>query len=129
MTYVVDTHALVWLLEGDPRLGTDARSALCSNAEEHVVPVIVLAEISFLSQRKRIRVNPAMALAHITAAPDARIFPLDEVVVERLPGVLNIHDGIIVATALLLCDALKEEVPVITKDAEIIASGLVRTVW
>ncbi len=129
MMYVVDTHPLIWLLDGDPRLSPAARAALSSPTDQQVIPAIVLAEMSFLYQRQRVRVNPATALAHVMAAPNARICPLDEAVVERLPGSLNLHDGIIVATALLLRDVLGEEVILITKDEEITKSGLVRTLW
>ena len=54
MTYVVDTHALVWFLEGSPRLGMAAQKALSDTAARVVVPTIVLAEIKFLYARDRI---------------------------------------------------------------------------
>jgi len=129
MTYVLDTHALIWLMVGDSRLGTTAHDVLSSRSDQQVIPAIVLAEISFLFQRRRIQVSFPAALAYLLAAPNTKIFPLDEAVVERLPGVLNIHDGIIVATALLIRDTLGEDVTIITKDREIVQSGLVKTVW
>ena len=42
--YVVDTHALVWFLEGNPRLGSAARSVLSLPESELVLPIGVLAE-------------------------------------------------------------------------------------
>jgi PIN domain nuclease of toxin-antitoxin system len=129
MMYVVDTHPLIWLLDGDSRLSSAARAALSSPTDQQVIPAIVLAEMSFLYQRQRVRVNLAAVLAHVMAVPNTRIFPLDEAVVERLPGSLNIHDGIVVATALLLRDVLGEEVILVTKDKEIAGSGLIRTLW
>jgi len=42
---------------------------------------------------------------------------------------LDIHDAIIVATALFHRDDLGETVAVITRDAMIAASGLVPIVW
>jgi PIN domain nuclease of toxin-antitoxin system len=129
MTYVIDTHALVWLLDGDPRLGSAARDALSSHSDQQIIPAIVLAEMSFLFQRRRIHISPSTVLTRVVATPNTKIFPLDESVVERLPGVLNIHDGIIVATALLIRDTLGEDVTVITRDAEIVQSGLVKTLW
>jgi hypothetical protein len=50
-------------------------------------------------------------------------------IVDRLPTTLNIHDAIIVATALIYRDVLGESVALITRDAEIIASGLVPVHW
>jgi PIN domain nuclease of toxin-antitoxin system len=43
--YIVDTHALVWHLEANPRLSLPAAAVLSSATSEIVVPSIVLAEI------------------------------------------------------------------------------------
>jgi PIN domain nuclease of toxin-antitoxin system len=129
MTYVIDTHPLVWFLDGSPRLSQTAGDALRDPTAQVVIPAIVLAEIKFLHGRGRIRVDLPSLLGHVTASSNLRIHPLDETVAERLPTTLNIHDGLIVATALTLRDVLSETVAVITKDAEIVASGLVAVIW
>ena len=49
--------------------------------------------------------------------------------VRLIPGNLEMHDGIIVATALLIQDSSDEDVAVITRDRAIRDSGLVETVW
>jgi hypothetical protein len=54
---------------------------------------------------------------------------LDGAVVERLRTTLNIHAAIIVATALLFRDMLSERTAVVTKAADITASGLVDVLW
>jgi len=54
---------------------------------------------------------------------------LDGPVVERLPTTLNIHDAIIVATGLVFRDVLSESTAVVTKDADITASGLINVLW
>jgi hypothetical protein len=54
---------------------------------------------------------------------------LDEQVAMLIPTGLNIHDAIIVATALVYRDILHEPVAVITKNGEITYSGLIETVW
>lgn len=51
--YVPDTHALVWYLTADRRLGKGARSALASvdNGSDHaIIPVVVLAEVMYLEE-------------------------------------------------------------------------------
>src|SRR6267142_3099374 len=125
MTYVMDTHALVCFLEGGPRLGTPARSALSDTAAPVVVPTIVLVEITFLYARRRIAIDLPHVLAHIASATNCLVYPLDGAVVERLPTTLNIHDAIIVASALVFRNVLSERTAVVTKDADIAASGLV----
>lgn len=42
MIYVLDTHAVVWFLEGSSRLGSAAKEAISDPAGELVIPTIVL---------------------------------------------------------------------------------------
>lgn len=129
MTYIVDTHALVWFLEGNPRLSTPAQNALSDTTAPVVVPTIVLADITFLYARRRVAIDLPHVLAHLTSAANCLMYPLDAAVVERLPTTLNIHDAIIVATALVFRDVLSESTAVVTKDAEITASRLINVLW
>ena len=46
-----------------------------------------------------------------------------------LPTTLDIHDAVIVGTALVYRDLLGQQVALITKDAAITTSGLVPVVW
>jgi len=129
MTYVIDTHPLVWFLEGSSRLSTAAQNALIDTTAQVVVPTIVLAEITFLYARHRITIDLPHVLAHMASAANCLVYPLDGAVVERLPATLNIHDAIIVATALVFRDVLSESTAVVTKDADITASGLINVLW
>ena len=129
MTFIVDTHPLVWLLAGDARLSGRAREIFAQEAAQLVVPAIVLAEISYLYGRSRIKVDVRDALDHIVAARNCAVYPLDEAVVQHLPTSLNIHDGIIVATAMVFRDIMDQKVAVVTKDTQISASGIIDVVW
>lgn len=129
MTYIVDTHSLVWFLEGDPRLSAPARTGLADPSVQLVVPTIVLAEIAFLYAKHRVTVDVPSVLAHVASATNCIVYPLDELVVERLPTTLDIHDAIIVATGIVYRDVLGEAVAVITKDTDITASGLLTVIW
>lgn len=129
MTYLVDTHALVRFLEGSPRLGRVVLNALSDTAAPIVIPTIVLAEIMFLYARHRIAIDLPHVLAHIASAAHCVVYPLDGAVVGRLPTTLNIHDAIIVASALVFRNVLSERTAVVTKDADIAASGLVDVFW
>jgi len=129
VTYVVDTHALVWFLEQNRRLGPRARAALSEQDADKVIPTIALAEIAYLYDRKRVRISVPAVLAHVARAPRCTIYSLDETVVERMPTGLNIHDALIVATALVFRDVLGRKTAAVTRDAEITASGLIDVVW
>jgi PIN domain nuclease of toxin-antitoxin system len=129
MTYVVDMHAPVWFLESSPRLSTAAQNALTDRTTQVVVPTIVLAEITFLYARQRITIDLPHVLTHIASAANCLVYPLDGTVAERLPTTLNIHDAVIVATALVFRDVLHESTAVVTQDADITASGLIAVLW
>lgn len=129
MFYVVDTHAIVWFLEDDPRLSKAARDVLSDASIQLVIPTIVLAEIAFLYARNRITIDLHEILAHIASATNCTVYPLDEAIIEYLPTVLDIHDAIIVSTVLVFRDAFGEDVAIITRDSKITASGLAEVVW
>jgi PIN domain nuclease of toxin-antitoxin system len=120
---------MVWLLEDSPRLSPSARAALTDASARLVVPALVLAEIKYLYSRKRIPIDLAAVLAYIQAATNCQVCPLDEQVVAHLPASLDIHDGVIVATAIMVRDDWGDAVALIIRDAAIQASGLVPVVW
>ena len=45
--YILDTHALVWYLEGNSRLGRKAKATMAAAESEMVLPLIALAEAAF----------------------------------------------------------------------------------
>jgi len=51
-------------------------------------------------------------------------YPVDELVIEKLPEGLNIHDALIVATGLVYKTELNEDVVILTEDEEIINSKI-----
>src|SRR5687767_9187174 len=110
MNYVTDTHPLVWFLDGNPRLSSAARGALQGPASRIVIPTMVLAEVNYLSDRGRIGVDLPTVLAHARATTNCELSPLDERIASLLPAGLDIHDGIIVATALMHRDHLGQQV-------------------
>lgn len=129
MTYILDTHPLVWFLEASPRLSAVARAAISDPASQLVIPSIVLVEISYLYARKRIVTDVGAVRRRILTATNCVAYPLDEQVVEHIPTNLDIHDAIVVATALVYRDVLRQQVTVITKDEAIRQSRLVEVLW
>ncbi|MFN7947771.1 MAG: PIN domain-containing protein [Blastocatellia bacterium] len=129
MIYILDTHPIVWFLEGSPLLSTEAKKAMSDVTAELVIPTIALVEISFLYAKKRIRTDVSIVRQKLLAASNCSIYPLDEQIVSLTPLSLNIHDAIIVATGLVYRDVLKRSVALITKDGEITRSGLISTLW
>jgi PIN domain nuclease of toxin-antitoxin system len=129
MIYVLDTHPLVWFLEKSSRLSSPARNILLDPAAELVIPAIALLEIKFLYAKGRIAIDYETLRRDIINARNCVIYPLDEQVASLAPATLNIHDAVIVATALVYRDVLNTPSALITKDSAIQLSGLVDCIW
>jgi PIN domain nuclease of toxin-antitoxin system len=129
VTCVVDTHALVWYLLDSDRLGRHARALLKEESSRIVIPTIVLAELKYLHHRQRITVSYAEVMDAVETDPRCELYSFDSDVLARLPLELEIHDGIICATALALTADSGDTVKVVTRDARITGCGLVATVW
>lgn len=129
MIYVLDTHTLVWFLEANKRLSRRAKSILSQADAELVIPAIVLAESKFLFAKKRISIDLNTIYNQVIAARNCTVYPLDEAVIAKMPTTLEIHDAIIIATGLVLQEALGKQVIVITRDESMIAAGLITTLW
>ena len=128
-TYIVDTHALVWFLEKNPRLANSAKEVLSNPDAQIILPTIVLTEIVFLYSKKKTSVDLNAVLSEVASSSNCTVYPLDEEIVSRISTNLNIHDAIIVATGLLFRDLMGHDVAIITKDKAIRSSNLINTVW
>lgn len=127
--YAVDTHALVWYLTNDPRLGSQAQSILTDPASSLVIPTVVLAEVQYLAAQRRVPLCFTDILSVIFDDPRCLVYPLDTFVLLYLPDELNIHDRLIIATGILYQKIVDDEVIVLTRDEEIKQAGLLPTLW
>lgn len=130
--FVVDTHALIWLLFSPDRLSPKARVELdgaLNQGRSVVVPTICLIEIAYLIERKRLEESVWTRVLEVVTDQGRGVvlLPLDVRVAECLRRVSadeipEMPDRIIAATALLL------DLPLITHDRCITASAI-RTIW
>ena len=130
--YVLDTHALVWHLEGNPRLGPQAKRVIEDPQSSLVLPIIALAEAAYIVEHGRTAI-PTVAdlLRSVLADLRISIHPLNwEVFQESLNAAVlpEMHDRLIVGSAVYL-RSLGDTVALLTKDASIAASQLVTTLW
>lgn len=132
MKYVVDTHAIIWFLEGNPRLGANARAIFSDESSQLILPAIALAEAAWIVERGKTSIPSVDSLLNALGNdPRVVVCPLDNLVVEQTVGLAEIdemHDRQIVATALILQNQ-GESVTLITCDQNITASGLVIIAW
>lgn len=132
MKHIVDTHALIWYLEGNPRLGADAKAVLDDPANELVMPIIALAEACWVVEHGKSSIATQQdLLAAVDADPRLIIIPLDRSILNKslnIGIIPEMHDRQIAATALCLAQQ-GETVAILTRDPDIRAAGLVSVIW
>ncbi len=130
--FVLDAHALIWFLEGNPRLGSNARTAIQDPASVLYLPIIALAEACWVVQKGRTGIaSVAALLADVDADRRIVLVPLDRAILDlsmTLAAINEMHDRQIAATALHLSTS-SSQVPVLTCDRDITASGVVPIIW
>ncbi len=129
---VIDTHALIWYLYGDPRLSSRAKEFIFranDSGNQVAVSSISLVEMVYLIEKRRIAAESLSLVAANLNDPDNLLTEaiLNVDVARALPRISVVQipdmpDRIIAATALHL------NVPVISRDAKI-ASSDIQTIW
>jgi len=128
MKFVIDTHALIWFLEGNSRLGLNAKAVLSDPNSQLVIPATTLAEAVWIVERGRTSLASSKdIIAAVKADERVLIYPLNQEVIEMtmsLSAINEMHDRQIVATALVLASK-GEMVQLLTCDKNITASNAV----
>jgi PIN domain nuclease of toxin-antitoxin system len=129
---IADTHATIWYLFSDPRLGSAASAFIDDTLTrgDHIgVSAITIAEMVYLIEKGRIPATALNELHTATADPGAvlRHVPFDQNVAMKMTEVPrqevpDLPDRVIGATALFY------SVPVLSRDSRILSSSI-RTIW
>lgn len=129
---VLDTHALVWWVNGAGELSRAAGSAIkrAQTGKEIIVSCISAWEIAMLVQRGRLTLAMEVSiwLSTVSQVPGLRFISVDNpiaIAAVNLPGEFHQDpaDRIIVATGRRL------GAPVVTRDRRIRSYPHVKTVW
>jgi len=129
MIYLADTHSLIWFLTEDENLSNEARGVFLKAEKGEVIiviPTIVLAEMLFICEKKGFKNEFSQFIEKIKNSQNFVFYNLDLDVIMVCEGLANIremHDRIIVATAIGL------GAMVITKDEEIKITNYIKTIW
>ncbi len=131
---VLDTHVLIWTVNGDSRLGAAARPLIEETAQTDCVAVSAITpwEIALLAERGRLRlgrqvaawIKTALALPGVNPIPIEPTIATDSV---RLPG--NFHSD--PADRFIVSTARYRDAPLVTADRALLAyatDGHIRTV-
>lgn len=126
MPFVTDTHSLVWHITDDPKLSIRAKEIFqkVDNFQDYIcIPCVVIFELLYLIERKRIVVDFESFLAMLASAKNYRIEPLCLPIIEsskriHRDKISDPWDRLIAATALHL------NFPLITCDNTLREIGL-----
>jgi predicted nucleic acid-binding protein len=126
--YAADTMALILYLEKRklPKEVSKIFSEIENGNIELLIPAMVIAEIGYLSERKRIDTNIEQVKKLIHDSKNVKIESMNLHSIEasfQIKTIPELHDRLIAATAAV-CKAT-----LITNDPIIISSGVVDTVW
>jgi PIN domain nuclease of toxin-antitoxin system len=129
---VLDTHTLVWWVNGDDALSKKAKTAIHRELDggQIIISAISAWEIAMLVAQEKLVLTMDVGswLATVAEIDAVKFFPLDVEVAMRsvdLPGEFHKDpaDRMIVATARKLA------VPLVTKDEKIRSYAHVKTIW
>ena len=105
---ILDTHALIWAVDDDPRLGSAGRAAVAESivAGGLGISAITPWEIALLAEKGRLRLGRDVGswIDSVLSLPGIRLMPiLPAIAIDsvRLPGVFHADpaDRLIIATA------------------------------
>jgi PIN domain nuclease of toxin-antitoxin system len=126
---VLDTHAWLWWVDGDPRLSADAREAI-ERSDEILVSAISVWELATLERLGRLKLIPdtrvwtrrALSLDRVATAPvTPEVGMLAGSLPRPFPG--DPADRVIYATAL------SHDAQLVTGDRRIVRHDPRRVVW
>ena len=127
MNLLLDTHALIWFVSGDRRLGRAARAAMEQEQARLYISAASVWEMAIKAARKRLEL-PYPVARYLADRIDEgysvlRVDGSHAAAVEHLP--FHHHDPF---DRLLVAQALSERLPVITRDRVFKKYG-VEVIW
>jgi len=126
--YLLDTHALLWAVEGDERLGKEARRAVANcGSDELSISDISLLEIAMLERKGKIVL--ARKVSDYLTDLQCRFMTLPiggRIAAESMNLELDQADPF---DRVLVATAQYHRLPLITRDRRIRDSEIIETLW
>jgi PIN domain nuclease of toxin-antitoxin system len=128
---VLDTHAFLWLLEGNTKLPASIRILIENSSIDLYLPALVVAEMVDLICKGKSRLDLPNLYAAIQSDARLTVVPMTEAIAlatAKFATLVDIHDRCIMATTESLLQSIPD-VALVTRDAPIRSSGLIPTLW
>ncbi len=127
-TYVFDTHAFVWYVQGRrlPKAVSRVLRGINAGHSGAWIPAMVPIELSLLRERGRSAIGVPELEATLARNPAIQLLPLDLAQAREfalLTSVRDPFDRLIIAAARAVC------APLLSADEAIAATGLVPVIW
>lgn len=128
MKVLLDTHAVLWALANDPRLGKGARKMIVqAEADDLAISDITLLEIALLAQRGRITLSGSLGKLLDEVAGAFRVLAISPAIAELAMALrlkqADPFDRVIAASAL------HHKLLLLSRDRHLAASREVKTLW
>lgn len=128
MKALIDSHAFLWALEGNPRLGPEARGVLDGGGNELYLSLVSIWELAIKASAGKLDLpQPASRyLEREAAARDVTLLPLRVAYVQQMELLPFYHRDPF--DRMLVAQALVEDLVLLTVDRQLARYG-VRVIW
>jgi PIN domain nuclease of toxin-antitoxin system len=129
---VLDTHALIWWADDNPKLTKKARQAAAAAARRRELVASAMSVFELITLERRGRINLKIPVTEwlnsLRTLPELTIQPVTDEIAERAGGFGDVFPGdpadrLIAATALVL------DAPLITADTKLHGLSSLTTIW
>lgn len=127
-SFVSDTMAVILWLEKRrmPKNAKEIFSRAEKNEVKLYVPAMVVVEVGYLSEKKKIEISLHSVVSYINKFENITLKVVDADVIQcafKITDIPELHDRLIAAAGMQL------NCPIITNDPKIIASQFVANIW
>lgn len=128
MTYLLDTHALIWSADNDARLGANARAAILDNTSVLAVSVASAWELSIKAGRGDLQLSPNVVewFTQATRLGRIQVLPVELSHLSDLETLPRYHGDPF--DRLIICQARALNLTILTRD-QAFSHYAVQTLW
>ena len=131
MIAIIDTNFLPRYFIDSQTVGEESKTIFEDKSNFLIIPSIVLVELKYAIAKGRFPQESLAQTLKLVAKGNCMLCPLDEKLIDYIPLELDIHDGIIFATAAIQKKNFDDIVCILTKDKKIkeLKQDLIKVIW